>query len=555
MNKKTLWLDYIFVFIISVSILLTSFFVTSIVSKNDTKNNLNYYAMQISMNYDTNNNLDEIDTKYSSIKDLRITLFDKDANVLLDINQLDVEPAKEDRKNELFDNNFYSKQSKTLNYSILYLVREFDNYFVRVGVPESSVDRTGKYLLIYEGIALVVLDTFYFLFKYKSYKRSINSLKNEVNKLQCAINLDPLSDNSDGVAIIEETISNVNNVILSQLDNIKKEDMKTNYVLDSINEGIFVIDSKENVLLVNKYVLSILNTTKENILNKNYRCLMLGEEFSEKINSLESSSLIDKNINGRIYEFIINKIDLNWLNDSKGIGVVMIDVTTSKLNEKLKKEFFQNASHELKTPLTTIVGYSDLISKNIITEKNEIDDAMNSISSEAKRMQNIIEDMMALSSIENKLDLETKVEFNAKSALEEILKSLNLIIQNKHIEVTTNLEEVKINMATQDYDRLVRNLISNAIKYNKEYGKIIINLNNDFLSIEDTGIGIEQKYLDRIFERFYRVDKSRSKKEGGTGLGLAIVKHICMNYGFKIEVKSEFGNGSKFIIYFCKDQE
>ena len=550
MNKKTLIIDYIFVFLISVSILLASFFVTSIVSKNETKDNLNYYASQISMIYDTNNDLSEIETKYSSIKDLRITLFDKEASVLLDVNPLGIEPAKEDRKNELVDGNFYSKNSKTLNYEILYYVKEYDTYFVRVGFPESMVNRTSIYLLIYEGIAIVVLDTIYFFFKYKSYKRSINSLKNEVNKLQCAINLDPLNDSSDGIAIIEETISNVNNVILSQLENIKKEDMKTNYILDSINEGIFVIDSNENVLLINEFALNGLNTTKEKILNKNYRCLLLGEEFSEKINSLDSSNFIDKKINDKIYEFIINKINLNWLNDTKGIGVVMIDVTTSRLNEKLKKEFFQNASHELKTPLTTIVGYSDLISKNIITEKNELDDAINSINLEAKRMQNIIEDMMALSSIENKLDLDTRVELNAKNALEEILKSFDLLLKSKNIKVKTNLDDVKLNIATQDYDRLVRNLISNAIKYNKDNGNISITLRSKFLSIKDTGIGIEQKYFDRIFERFYRVDKSRSKKEGGTGLGLAIVKHICLNYGFKIEIKSEIGKGSKFIIYF-----
>jgi two-component system, OmpR family, phosphate regulon sensor histidine kinase PhoR len=550
MNKKTLLIDYLFVFVMSISILLTSFFVTSFVAKNETKDNLNYYATQISMNYDSNNNLSEIETKYSSLKDLRITLFDKEANVLLDINPLGIEPAKEDRSNELIDGNFYSKDSKTLNYQILYYVKEHDTYFVRVGFPESNVNRISIYLLIYEGIALVVLDTIYFFFKYKSYKRSINSLKKEVNNLQCAVNLDPLNDNSDGVAIIEETISKVNSVIVSQLENIKKEDMKTNYILDSINEGIFVIDSNENVLLINKYALLGLKTTKENVLNKNYRCLLLGEEFSEKINTLDSSSFIDKNINGKIYEFIINKIDLNWLNDSKGIGVIMLDVTTTRLNEKLKKEFFQNASHELKTPLTTIVGYSDLISKNIITEKSELDDAVNSIGSEAKRMQNIIDDMLALSSIENKLDLETRVELNVKSAIEEILKSLSLMIQNKNIEVETNLEDVTLSIAPQDFDRLTRNLISNAIKYNKENGRITINLTQDFLSVEDTGIGIEQKYYNRVFERFYRVDKSRSKKEGGTGLGLAIVKHICLNYGFKIEVKSELGKGSKFTIKF-----
>ena len=552
MNKKILIIDYIFVFLLSISILLTSFFATSYISKKETGKNLIYYVENVSRVYDETNDLESINNQFSSIKDIRISLFDKDANILLDINPLEVEAAKEDRKDELINNNekFYYKKSKTMNYEILYYAKEYDDYFVRIGFPKSNIESTSTSLLVYEGIALIVLDSIYFLIKYKGYKKSISSLKKEVNKLQCAINLDPLNDNDDGIAIIEETISNVNDVIVSQIDNIKKESLKTNYVLDSINEGVFVIDSNENVLLINKYALSLLNTNKENILNKNYRCLLLGEEFSEKLNSSSQPSFVDKKINGRIYEFLINKIKLDWLNNSEGIGVIVIDVTQARLNEKLKKEFFQNASHELKTPLTTIVGYSDLINQNIINEKEELDEAIHLINQEAKRMQNIIEDMLALSTIENKLDLKTIVELDAKSSLEDILKSLELIIKNKNIEVITNLKNVKLNISQQDYDRLARNILSNAVKYNKENGKLFVTLNNDSLSIEDTGIGIDQKYFDRIFERFYRVDKSRSKKEGGTGLGLAIVKHICLNYGYKIDVKSEIGKGSKFTIYF-----
>ncbi len=552
MNKKILIIDYIFVFLLSISILLTSFFATSYISKKETEKNLIYYVENVSRVYDETNDLESINNQFSSIKDIRISLFDKDANILLDINPLEVEAAKEDRKDELINNNekFYYKKSKTMNYEILYYAKEYDDYFVRIGFPKSNIESTSTSLLVYEGIALIVLDSIYFLIKYKGYKKSISSLKKEVNKLQCAINLDPLNDNDDGIAIIEETISNVNDVIVSQIDNIKKESLKTNYVLDSINEGVFVIDSNENVLLINKYALSLLNTNKENILNKNYRCLLLGEEFSEKLNSSSQPSFVDKKINGRIYEFLINKIKLDWLNNSEGIGVIVIDVTQARLNEKLKKEFFQNASHELKTPLTTIVGYSDLINQNIINEKEELDEAIHLINQEAKRMQNIIEDMLALSTIENKLDLKTIVELDAKSSLEDILKSLELIIKNKNIEVITNLKNVKLNISQQDYDRLARNILSNAVKYNKENGKLFVTLNNDSLSIEDTGIGIDQKYFDRIFERFYRVDKSRSKKEGGTGLGLAIVKHICLNYGYKIDVKSEIGKGSKFTIYF-----
>lgn len=107
-----------------------------------------------------------------------------------------------------------------------------------------------------------------------------------------------------------------------------------------------------------------------------------------------------------------------------------------------------------------------------------------------------------------------------------------------------------LNMIPEDYDRLVRNLITNAIKYNKVNGHVFVTLTKDYLKVKDTGIGIETKNINRIFERFYRVDKSRSRNDGGTGLGLAIVKHICLNYAFKIEVNSKIMDGSEFVVYF-----
>ena len=125
-----------------------------------------------------------------------------------------------------------------------------------------------------------------------------------------------------------------------------------------------------------------------------------------------------------------------------------------------------------------------------------------------------------------------------------------MIAKEKKITIETHLEDVTLNILPTDFDRLVRNLVSNAIFYNHEGGHVILRLNSFSFSCEDDGIGIDEKYQQRIFERFFRVDKSRSRKDGGTGLGLAIVKHICLNHNYRIQLISHVQEGSKFIIYF-----
>ena len=560
MNKKTVIIDFLFVLFLSLIVLVTSFSISFVISSNEARDTLKTYGSNIVLNLEENNDFNVIEDKYSEILNLRVTIFDKDADVLLEINNDDKVAANEDRYNELVTNvnNFYYKDSMTMNYSVLYYVTEADNYFVRVGLPRSTIESTSFYILIIGTIILVLIVLLYGFFKYRYYKKGLLVLKNNVKELENIAGLDYDLSTDDGYKIIDQTLTKTSNVIKNQVENLKSEKRKTDYILDSIEEGFIVLDGDQNCILINKFALDKLNLEKENILNKSFHNLALGDELNNAVLQAfsKNSYIFDKKIGGKIYEFLLTKINLSWIKTSSenAIGIVFFDVTQERLNEKIRREFFQNASHELKTPLTTIIGYEEMIENGMIEEKEELKRAREAIIKESKRMESVIEDMLALSSLEYKMSNEKAVQFDASVALKDIVNSLEYLISEKDITCNVKVSKVNLKMVLKDYDRLVRNLLSNAIKYNKERGgKIWVKLTKNYLSVKDNGIGIDEKDQARIFERFYRVDKGRSREAGGTGLGLAIVKHICLNYGFKIEIKSKLMEGSEFIVYFAQE--
>ena len=215
----------------------------------------------------------------------------------------------------------------------------------------------------------------------------------------------------------------------------------------------------------------------------------------------------------------------------------------------MKKEFFANASHELKSPLTSIIGYQELIKEGIIKDNNEIKNISEKTLKESIRMKNIVLDMLELSKLESK-EVKEIERLNLKEIIEDIISSNEVLIKQKNIKITANLKDFYINSSFEDIQKLLSNIISNAINYNNINGEMVLILKDNSFICKDTGIGIKKEDLPRIFERFYRVDKSRSKENSGTGLGLAIVKHICLNYHYKIKVDSKFGLGTTFTIIF-----
>ena len=219
---------------------------------------------------------------------------------------------------------------------------------------------------------------------------------------------------------------------------------------------------------------------------------------------------------------------------------------------KVRQEFTSNVSHELKTPLHVISGYAELIKEGIVKD-SDVKEFGEKIYSEASRMSKLVEDIMKISKLESDKTFE-KTELKLKNIVVAIVDSLMIEADKKNVKFKLSLNDCSISGNYDSIYSLIFNLVDNAIKYNKTNGKITIKLqevsNNVILSVKDTGIGIPKEDLDRIFERFYRVDKSRSKDSGGTGLGLAIVKHSLIVNNATIKVESELKKGSTFTVTF-----
>ncbi len=556
MNKKHLLLDYSLAFLLSLTVLLVSFFSTKIAASKEAKDDLFYYGEQISQTYRDESDKEKTLTEFSKIHSLRVSLFDMDANLILEINPLKKEAAEENRKEELEANagSYYEKDSLTLGCPVLYYVKKTASCYIRVGFPRSEVERNANAVLLYGSIALVLVDAAYFGYRYWGYSKTMRKIEGEISKLRAVLNEGALPPTSDSLEALDQSIHDVALNLEDKMDSLQKESLKVDYILGSMEEGLIVLDSEGKVILINKYALKTLSLKKEDAYNKPYPYLLLGDAFdSKRKEAIEKGEAeFDLARKGAIYQCCLSQIPLDWLEPSQkeGLGVLILDVTEQRRSEKWKRDFFQNASHELKTPLTAIIGYSELLTCNMIPEEKEKEKALETILSESKRMKKVLNDMLALSRLESELGDRNAEWINGKEAISEIVSSLSILAKEKNVTIELDAEPMQIHMAREDFDQLTRNIIANAIFYNKIGGKVKITLTPSFFRCEDTGIGIEEKYQARIFERFFRVDKGRSRKDGGTGLGLAIVKHICLHYGFSIHLDSHLQEGSTFTIAF-----
>lgn len=560
MNRKNVFFDVIFVFCLTIIILLSSFLTSYFISNNEAKLTLKTYADEIALTYKSSDDDLTIENEFGNIINIRITILKlSDGTPLLDINPLDNTLSNEDRYNELKNNlnSFYTKKSLTTKYETLYYITSNSNYFIRVGLPVSQIQNASIYILEFGILGLVVINLAYGSLRLYFYKKSINQLKSSINELNNVVSLPKFNDGDDGVEILNNTLKKINVEFQNKINELQLQKNQNELVLDSIDEGFIVINKNKLTILINKYALEALRLDKDDVLNQNYLYLSFENKINELIENQNFNHItsFDYKINGKIYLFFINKIDENYLSTDQNsfVAITFIDVTQKRLSDIIKREFIQNAGHELKTPLTTIIGYEGMIENNILSEKDEVAEANQIILKEAKRMKSVIDDMLTLAELESKEAEKGNIEdINATKEVESIIDSFKYLAMEKNISISTNLKEVTLHMDSMDFDRLCRNLISNGIKYNKQGGELKITLNTSNLIVEDTGLGIAEKDINRIFERFYMVDKSHSRQLGGTGLGLAIVKHILIKYNFTIKVESQLGIGSKFIVSFNK---
>lgn len=324
---------------------------------------------------------------------------------------------------------------------------------------------------------------------------------------------------------------------------------KLEAILKSMDSGVIAVDENYNVIIINPYAKKIFGIGKN----------IIGENLMEHIRDFELENVFKQ----RKDEY--KEINILWpsekelriktgdiISDGKLIGTVAVvqDITDLKKLENMRTQFVANVSHELKTPLTSIRGFAETL--RYVDDDEKKDRFLNIINEEAERLTRLIEDILTLSDIEQHKD-EKSSDINVEYKIDDIYYLMKSVALNKGINITLNLEKSIILYGNEDrFTQMMINLIDNAIKYSDKGSSVHISSKtckqDCVIIVEDTGVGIQKEHIYRLFERFYRVDKARSRANGGTGLGLAIVKHIVLGFGGKIDVKSEVSKGSKFII-------
>jgi Signal transduction histidine kinase len=316
-------------------------------------------------------------------------------------------------------------------------------------------------------------------------------------------------------------------------------------IMDSMSEGIIIINQQGIVLSANKSVTEVFAltelTTDKNILEI-FRDVELIKCVKNALSGVRSEMSFLRA--DRTYQAYFSPVTGN------GAIILFLDVTEKISVENIRKEFSANVSHELKTPLTTILGNAEMLSENMVKESDKIT-FYNSIKNEATRLIALIEDIIMLSQLDEEATGLTIEEVDVLVVAQEVEGVLSQKAEENKIAMRIEGAGV-VNANRAQIFELIYNLMDNALKYNKPSGKVEVKVskaeNRIKIEVEDNGIGIPESEQDRVFERFYRIDKSRSKKTGGTGLGLAIVKHIVMAYSGSIELFSEENIGTKIVV-------
>lgn len=339
--------------------------------------------------------------------------------------------------------------------------------------------------------------------------------------------------------------------IKEQLKNATHMQEEFRLITENMNEGFLVIDSEMRILSHNSAAMKFLDISEaesESILSVNrtrkfrkmLECVLSGERYESETESDE-----------RCCRFIANPVFAEG--QTIGAVIVILDVTESVNREKLRREFTSNVSHELKTPLTSISGFAEIL-KSGDTPDEMVIDFSNSIYDEAQRLISLVSDIMKISELDEKAVVYDKENVDLYALSLEVAERLRAAADKKNIKINVIGDTAEVIGVRKILDEMIYNLCDNAVKYNKENGIVDIIVNSADskvkLIVRDTGIGIPTAQQSRVFERFYRVDKARSKAIGGTGLGLAIVKHGAMYHNAEIKLESQENAGTSVIIIF-----
>lgn len=421
-----------------------------------------------------------------------------------------------------------------------------------IGIAWSNPVRWANLPLIL-GVAVLptILAAYYF---FSGLSRRIQKLNEDTKALVSTHNADDKAE-GDELTVLGDNIYRVTSKYQDTILEVSRESSKMAAILASMLEGIVSLDQRGSVVLLNRSAGIMLGLDESEAIGKYFNQFLRDLKLEEQINKVLQEAVESRyefDFAGRRLRILMSPVLAG--NSVQGAVLLLQDITEIRKLEKLRTEFVANVSHELRTPLTSIKGFVETLLDGADQDAVVRQRFLKIIHDETGRLQRLIEDLLTMSYLENRPQTEGETAFTA-AAYDKVAEVLTSLAKAKNIELVADIPNnmPAASIGPELLSQLFVNLMENGIKYTPAGGKVwlkvITRANWVVLQVGDTGPGIPQESLPRIFERFYRVDKARSREMGGTGLGLSIVKHIVEQANGKLQVESELGKGTLFTIY------
>lgn len=483
----------------------------------------------------------------------RITWIDENGTVLFDsradVSELDNHADRDEIKTAMKEGKGMStRYSKTLTEkTVNYAIRLSDGSILRVSTEQYTV------VTILMGMLQPILFIMFvaLILTLVLSARVSKAIIEPINKLD--LEIPENNDTYEELTPLLRKIADQKETIGEQLADTRKKQKEFNLITENMSEGFLVIDADANLLTYNSAALNLLEITPP--ADRSVLLFCRAKEFrgviSDVLSGIKAESTMVRE--ERSYSLIANPV---YEKESViGAVVVILDITEREKRDMLRREFTANVSHELKTPLTSISGFAELMKAGDVLE-NDVTDFSKSIYDEAQRLITLVNDIIKISELDGQSIPYEKETVDLYELSKEVIGRLEKEADKKNITFHLIGGRAEIIGVHKILEEMLYNLCDNAIKYNKENGTVdvLVNQTGDGVNVivRDTGIGIPISHQDRVFERFYRVDKSHSKKVGGTGLGLAIVKHGALYHHAKLSLESTVDVGTVVTIAFSK---
>ncbi len=559
--KKKIVTSVIITIVFALAILTLSFITLSsaqeIKNTKDILRNYNNIVAKSILKYNEKLDEDTLNDFKIGNTTIRFTIINKDGTVIFDSKNNDKGNKYLDREeikmaNENVNGIGYSERySETLGENMVYCATKLsDGTIVRSSVPESTVkifyEENIKYYIVLAFIVLLLSITLA-LKLVRIIVEPVKHLESVTSKiangnLQTRVNI----NSDDELGHLGKTFNNMADQLQSKMNEIVDRQNRLESILNCMQSGVIAVDNNNDIITINPYAKKIFGINS-NVTGKSLNGCIEDKRIKDILKNEDGSELQVK-IKKPVRRFLKIKT-ATVINGYKKIGRVIAiqDITEMKRLENIRTQFVANVSHELKTPLTSIKGFAETL--RYVDDDETKNKFLDIIDKETIRLTRLINDILVLSNLESNT-VEEMEELLPDEIIYDVIDILSEQANKKDIKITFDRENINYILGQKDkFMQIALNIIENSIKYSENGDKIFIkSFSKDgyynFI-VKDTGIGIPKEDLPRIFERFYRVDKSR--KSGGTGLGLAIVKHIVKSFGGTIEVKSELNKGTEFI--------